>query len=61
MDKQKKEVGKMISIEIVKEKISSVLNDFIQQELGNRITRFNTQGLANIMLDEISKEDNKSI
>jgi len=55
MKKENKVVREVISVDVVKEKLSNVLNEFAHQELGNRVTKFNMQGLANILLNEISK------
>jgi hypothetical protein len=46
-------------MEQVKEKLGEVMNAFVQQELGNKITQFNMQGLVMILmagLDELVVE-----
>jgi len=47
-------------MEKIKEKMAEVLQAFVQQELGNKITQFNMQGLTMIMfsaLDEMEAEN----
>jgi hypothetical protein len=40
----------MIEVEKVAKKIAEVLDAFMKQELGNKVTQFNMQGLLQIML-----------
>jgi hypothetical protein len=56
---KKETVEKMIPLTIVKQKISMVLNDFAEQEMGNRITKYNIQGLANFMAAVFQRDENK--
>lgn len=42
-------------MEKIKEKISEVLNTFVSQEVGNKITQFNMQGLVMILFTELDK------
>lgn len=49
----------MISLTTIRERISMVLSDFAEQEMGNRITKYNIQGLANILAGVFQKEEVK--
>jgi hypothetical protein len=53
MTTTEKNSGENVSLNFVKDIISSTLGDFLQQEAGNRVTRFNIQGLAQIILEAI--------
>jgi hypothetical protein len=61
MEKENKEelLQVMISLTTIREKISIVLSDFAEQEMGNRITKYNIQGLANILAGVFQKEEVK--
>jgi len=39
----------------VKTVIGEIINAFVQQELGNKITQFNMQGLVQILFSELDK------
>jgi hypothetical protein len=40
----------------LEEEVVGVLNTFLQQEQGNKVTQFNMQGLSQILLAVITKE-----
>jgi len=39
--------------EEIKQNVAKILEEFVKQEMGNRITSFNMQGLTNIILNVI--------
>jgi len=41
--------------EQIKGKIGEVMNAFVEQELGNKVTQFNIQGLVMVLMSEIDK------
>jgi len=43
-----------IGLEHIKGCVNKVLTEFTNQEMGNRITQFNMQGLANILIGVIA-------
>ncbi len=54
---ESKEKEQMIGIEHIKGCINKVMTEFTNQEMGNRITQFNMQGLANILVGVIANPD----
>jgi hypothetical protein len=44
------EAPEAISVEHIKGCVNKVLSEFTTQELGNKVTQFNMQGLANILV-----------
>ena len=53
MDNAKPE---MLEVEFVGTKIAEVLDAFMKQELGNKVTQFNMQGLLQIMMLSFSEK-----
>lgn len=47
----------MIGMDHIKGCVNKVLTEFTNQEMGNRITQFNMQGLANILIGVIANPD----
>ena len=60
MSKEIKDVSEMKeTVEVAKtveEEVMELLGAFLQQEIGNKITQFNMQGLSQLLLAVISKE-----
>lgn len=46
-------------MEEVKKKISDILDRFLQEEVGNRLSQFAMLALKSIILDELNKADAK--
>lgn len=43
-------------VKSMEQEVMELLNAFMQQELGNKVTQFNMQGLSQILLAVITKE-----
>lgn len=39
--------------EQIKQDVTKVIGEFLKQEMGNRITTFNMQGLSNVLMNVI--------
>lgn len=47
------EAPEAVSLEHIKGCVNKVLSEFTTQEMGNKVTQFNMQGLANILVGVI--------
>jgi hypothetical protein len=56
-ENMKSEIPAAVSMDHIKGCVNHVLTEFTNQELGNRISQFNMQGLANILVGVIANPD----
>ena len=59
MSKETKKVEekKVDNTEEILQKVMEVLNAFMQQELGNKITQFNIQGLSQLIVMSVTQKE----
>lgn len=59
MSKETKKVEekKVDNTEEILQKVMEVLNAFMQQELGNKITQFNMQGLSQLIVMSVTQKE----
>jgi hypothetical protein len=53
--------GPQVDLEHAKAVVNTVFSNFTTQELGNKISQFNMQGLANILVGMIANPDSLKV
>jgi hypothetical protein len=55
--KKEEEVKEMVEVEVASMNIIKVLDAFLQQEMGNKVSQFNIQGLSQLMLVSLTSKE----
>ncbi len=48
-------IGELMTVEEIKKNIENILNQFVKEELGNRLSQFAFIGLRSLIMGEVDK------